>query len=191
MLTKGVLSSGGVCAVSRLFPESRKGPRDLDAQGPQQWGLGRLGWERADYSPGFPHAELLPSVLPRTQWAPEEGAAEVEERLPNDWWAAAEQEGWVLGHGARLRGPQGDLGCPQGCRLRGRGQWPRAGSGHPGWSQHHLAPWSVGRAGAVSTRARGLLGKRASGQPHVRRLHAGCGWQVWLLICSFRQPLWA
>ena len=36
MLTKGVLSPGGVCAVSRLFPESRKGPRDLDAQGPQQ-----------------------------------------------------------------------------------------------------------------------------------------------------------
>ena len=32
----------------------------------------------------FTHAELLPSVLPRTQRAPQEGAAEVEERLPDD-----------------------------------------------------------------------------------------------------------
>lgn len=31
--------------------------------------------------------------------------------------------------------------------------------------------------------------KGASGQPHVRRFHAGCGWQVWLAICSFKQLL--
>ncbi len=69
----------------------------------------------------------------RTQWAPQEGAPKVEERVPDDGGPTAEQEGRVLGHGSGLWWTERDLGRSQSSSFGCRVQWPGASTGYSGW----------------------------------------------------------
>jgi len=60
---------------------------------------------------------------------------------PTHRGAAEVQEGRVLGHGARLWWPQGDLGCAAGGHQRGRGPRLSDGAGHPGRGQCLSSEW--------------------------------------------------
>lgn len=75
----------------------------------------------------------------RQEPATEERAAEVEERCAVDRRSVAEQARRVLGHGARVRRTQGDLGRTEGGRLRRREQRLCPGTSDRRRGEHFVA----------------------------------------------------
>lgn len=75
----------------------------------------------------------------RSKRASEERSSQVEKWLSDDGGPAAEQAGRVLGHGAGLRGTQGDLGRPESGSCGSGVQRSRACPGYCGWSQYYSA----------------------------------------------------